>query len=172
MELFFLLKLVPQSTRNRIIEDLSSKGEIQFDTWNLICADLKNNLSRPENVETLISDCLKLSEKDEKECINSLIQINNEELYSIINKKYHNFEDLIDADEKMLKEILSDFNIEEISKALLACSPALKNKITNIINFEEYNRIRSSIGNVQINKITEIHDQLLKKANEYLVARQ
>lgn len=76
-----------------------------------------------------------------------------------------NFEQITEISEVYIKNILNDFNTDDIVKASLGASPAVNEFLTALFPDIDFEKAQSQIGRIKIIDIEEIHNQMIAMIN-------
>lgn len=75
------------------------------------------------------------------------------------------FEQIIEITEIDIKNILKDFNVDDIVKASMGASPAVNEFLKKLFSDIDFEKAQAEIGRIKITDIEEIHNQIIAMIN-------
>lgn len=77
----------------------------------------------------------------------------------------NDFEQISTIPENQLKEILKQFNINDLTKALMGASPKIDNLFIKLFPDIDYKTIQNNIGKIRVDEIENIQNEIISMIN-------
>ncbi|MDR2043353.1 MAG: hypothetical protein LBQ15_03120 [Clostridium sp.] len=165
MEFYFLIKSLPAHIREKYYEALAADDKTIIDTvWEETLRHL-TKMKDCFDAEKELALLLKYENAEECDIIKNIIQ--EKGLYhKLVDSRINRFEEILNVDSGLLKNVLGTFDAGEIYKACLAASPKVVGAIKSVLEDDLFEYYRKQQKSTAIAEITQIQDRIVEAVNK------
>lgn len=160
-----IIRFLPDKFRMQYYESIIKNGQIDNNLFEEIMTYFEEVYRKAVDTEELLMDTLKRIDSDERAKLLLLVKENNLELYNKISKYIFDFEDIVTLDKDIAKNILKQFDMQNIIKASKAASPKVNEYLQSLFPNIDFVKEQRAVGMIPMIEIVNIHEDIVKAIN-------
>lgn len=160
-----IIRFLPDKFRMQYYESIIKNGQIDNNLFEEIMTYFEEVYRKAVDTEELLMDTLKRIDSDERAKLLLLVKENNLELYNKISKYIFEFEDIVTLDKDIAKDILKQFDMQNIIKASKAASPKVNEYLQSLFPNIDFAKEQRAVGMIPMIEIVNIHEDIVKAIN-------
>lgn len=160
-----IIRFLPDKFRMQYYESIIKNGQIDNNLFEEIMTYFEEVYRKAVDTEELLMDTLKRIDSDERVKLLLLVKENNLELYNKISKYIFDFEDIVTIDKDIAKNILKQFDMQNIIKASKAASPKVNEYLQSLFPDIDFVKEQRAVGMIPMIEIVNIHEDIVKTIN-------
>lgn len=160
-----IIRFLPDKFRMQYYESIIKNGQIDNNLFEEIMDYFEDVYKKAVDTEELLMDTLKKIDSDERAKLLLLVKENNLELYNKISKYIFDFEDIVTLDKDIAKNILKQFEMQNIIKASKAASPKVNEYLQSLFPNIDFVKEQRAVGMIPMIEIVNIHEDIVKAIN-------
>ncbi|GEM_PF-376725 len=160
-----IIRFLPDKFRMQYYESIIKNGQIDNNLFEEIMTYFEDVYKKTVDTEELLMDTLKKIDSDERAKLLLLVKENNLELYNKISQYIFDFEDIVTLDKDIAKNILKQFDIQNIIKASKAASPKVNEYLQSLFPNIDFVKEQRAVGMIPMIEILNIHEDIVKAIN-------